>query len=78
VDVGEIFFLWLRSYHRKSKNSHKIKILPVLRCLLLAPDFPRQRGADAMWSTLFAITFVIAVALSFAAIVMDTIKGGSL
>jgi hypothetical protein len=29
-----------------------------------------------MWTTLFAITFVIAVALSFAAIVTDTIKGG--
>jgi hypothetical protein len=33
---------------------------------LLAPDFPRvrrQRGADAMWTTLFAVTFAIALAL---------------
>jgi len=29
-----------------------------------------------MWSTLFSITFVIAVALSFAAVVMDYANGG--
>ena len=31
-----------------------------------------------MWTTLFAITFVTAVALSFAAIVADNIRGGGL
>ena len=41
-----------------SKKSHKIKI----------PLRLRQRGDVAMWSTLFALTFLIAVALSLAAI----------
>jgi hypothetical protein len=29
-----------------------------------------------MWSTLFAIVFVVSAVLSFAAIIMDSIKGG--
>jgi hypothetical protein len=41
-----------------SKKSHKIKITLRLR----------QWGDVAMWSTLFAFTFLIAVALSLAAI----------
>ena len=35
----------------------------------------RPRLRQDMWTTLFSITLVISVALSFAAIIMDTIKG---
>ena len=38
---------------------------------LPAPDFPLAlalRGADAMWTALFSVTFVIAVALQLAAL----------
>jgi hypothetical protein len=37
----------------------------------VAPDFPLAlalRGADAMWTTLFTITFVIAISLQLAAL----------
>ena len=40
-------------------------------CSLLATDFPLAlalRGADAMWTTLFTVTFVIAVVLQLAAL----------
>jgi hypothetical protein len=43
------------------------------------PDFPRasrQRGGFAMWTSLFAVTAIIAIALSMAAIVVDSVKGG--
>lgn len=29
-----------------------------------------------MWSTLFTVTFVVSVAVSLAAIVIDSVKGG--
>jgi len=70
---------------KKSQNKTFIRALrkfdPIqsllLRCLhQTSRARPRQRGADAMWSTLFTITFVIAVALSFAAVVMDYANGG--
>ena len=47
--------------------------------LLPAPDLPLAfalRGADVMWSTLFTFTFLTAVALSFAAVLMDYAGGG--
>jgi hypothetical protein len=36
----------------------------------------RQRGGYAMWTALFTITAVIAVALSLAAIAIDSANGG--
>ncbi|MFI5113489.1 MAG: hypothetical protein ACHP9S_11715 [Terriglobales bacterium] len=36
----------------------------------------RQRGGYAMWTSLFAVTFAIAIALSMAAIVVDSVNGG--
>jgi hypothetical protein len=43
------------------------------------PDSPRvsrQRGGYAMWTSLFAVTAVIAIALTMAAIVVDSVNGG--
>jgi hypothetical protein len=49
----------------------------VERCLA---TFPRVKRANeeglAMWASLFAVTAVIAVALSLAAIVVDSANGG--
>ena len=42
---------------------------PIQICWLLAPDLSLAlalRGADAMWTVLFSVTFVIAVALQLA------------
>jgi hypothetical protein len=36
----------------------------------------RQRGGYTMWTSLFAVTAVIAIALSMAAIVVDSADGG--
>jgi hypothetical protein len=36
----------------------------------------RQRGGYAMWTALFTITAIIAVALSLAAIAIDSANGG--
>jgi hypothetical protein len=36
----------------------------------------RHRGGYAMWTALFTVTAVIAVALSLVAIAMDSVKGG--
>jgi len=36
----------------------------------------RQRGGFAMWTSLFAVTAVIAIALSMAAIIVDSADGG--
>jgi len=49
-------------------------------CAFPRPDFPRailrQRGGCAMWVSLFAVTSVIAVALSLAAIAIGSANGG--
>ena len=41
-----------------------------------AGALPRNEEGLAMWATLFAVTTVIAVALSMAAIVVDSANGG--
>jgi len=48
-----------------------------LRCSgKTSPRALRQRGGYAMWTSLFAVTFTIAIALSMAAIVVDSANGG--
>ena len=71
------------SYQRKSRKSRKTIIryhVPnwvgafqnhVRHCPLLAPDFPLAlalRGADAMWTILFTLTFMIAISLNLFAL----------
>ena len=76
---AKFFFLSLRSYHRKSTKKSQDKNHLSIRfgepgnlincCALLAPDFPlalAPRGADAMWTTLFTLTLVIAIGLNLA------------
>jgi hypothetical protein len=90
-DVIKIIFFSLRPFHTKSKKKSQNKTLlnslyvdpnrfnstrPCVACTRLPAAPPRTRGADAMWSTLFTVTFLVAVALSFAAIVMDYAGGG--
>jgi hypothetical protein len=41
-----------------------------------SPRDPRQRGGYAMWTSLFAVTIAIAIALSMAAIVVESANGG--
>ncbi|MGE5166183.1 MAG: hypothetical protein ACM3IH_19470 [Sphingobacteriales bacterium] len=81
MDGGEIVFRQLPSYNRKPKNNYKLNPATILRYWLLVPDFPARARAKEkpipMWTTLFTLTLVISVALSFAAIVMDNIRGGS-
>jgi hypothetical protein len=49
----------------------------LLRCSGQTPArVSRQRGGYAMWTSLFAVTFAIAIALSMAAIVVDSVNGG--
>ena len=49
-------------------------------CALPSPSFlarnPRQQGGYAMWASLFAVTVVIALGFSLAAIVMESREGG--
>jgi hypothetical protein len=69
--MSELISFFFPFYHRKSKKNHKIKITYPYPVALLAPDFPlalAPRGADAMWTTLFTLTLVIAIGLNLAAL----------
>ena len=81
--AADYFSLSLLFYQReipkKSQNNNSMTSClfgsgtpkPTQHCALPAPDFPLAlalRGADAMWTALFSVTFVIAVALQLAAL----------
>jgi hypothetical protein len=64
---------------KKSQNNNSISPRSIgpgdsrttYNAVLLAPDFPlalAPRGADAMWTTLFSVAFVIAISLNLVAL----------
>jgi len=64
------------------KNPHPLPETqePKPDCRVAPARLPRARRANeeaySMWTSLFAVTFAIAIALSMAAIVVDSANGG--